>query len=316
MRRREPVFNLVPPLLFAHRGGAGEAPECTAMAFNHAVKNAEADVLELDIQLTKCGEFVVWHGPELSNVRIEGQSDTPMKRRRNKIYDYRWHELDGKAWVADPGAIEKDGKNADLSTVAREEDRCLLTLSSLLEKFPDSPLNIDMKRSFENRIDEAGRTGLRDNIRAFIKVLNNDPGRRKILVVSAVDEFLSQFRNLAGSQFLTGLSAREQLLLRFFDFNLKSRALETSHHRFISGRRIIEKVRESGGSTFVFLTGYGSLLPAIDEKNTSERKVFKILARGVDGIMTDRPRKLRGILNKWRKQEMRQPPCCFHNKRL
>ncbi|MBS3809833.1 MAG: hypothetical protein KGY38_06755, partial [Desulfobacterales bacterium] len=228
-------------------------------------------------------------------------SDRPVQRRRNKIYDYRWHELDGKAWVADPGAIGKKGKNADLSTVAREEDRCLLTLSSLLEKFPESCLNIDMKSSFENRIDEAGRKGLRDNIRAFIKVLNNDPGRRKILVVSAADEFLSQFRRLAGSRFLTGLSAREQLLLRFFDFDMKNRALETSHHRFVSGRRIIEKVRESGGSTFVFLTGYGPLLPAIDEKDPPAGKIFKILARGVDGIMTDRPRKLRGIINQWRK---------------
>ena len=66
--RKDPIFKRKTPLLFAHRGGAGEAPESTEEAFRKAVEN-RADVLELDVSLTLDGEIVVWHGPGLKNVR-------------------------------------------------------------------------------------------------------------------------------------------------------------------------------------------------------------------------------------------------------
>ena len=78
-----------------------EAPESTVTAFNHAIGNARAEVLELDVQLTRDGQFVVWHGPGLSNVRIEGAQDRPAQRDRNKIYDFDWAELNGRpGWAA------------------------------------------------------------------------------------------------------------------------------------------------------------------------------------------------------------------------
>ena len=58
--RKDPIFELKTPLLFAHRGGALEMPESTVMGFNHALNEAKADVLELDVQLTCDGES--WYG--------------------------------------------------------------------------------------------------------------------------------------------------------------------------------------------------------------------------------------------------------------
>jgi len=49
------------PLLIAHRGGAGLAPENTLAAFYSAVSQWEADVLELDLRTTRDGELVVFH---------------------------------------------------------------------------------------------------------------------------------------------------------------------------------------------------------------------------------------------------------------
>ena len=88
--RKDPIFKLETPLLFAHRGGAREMPESTVKGFTHALETAKTDVLELDVQLTKDGEFVVWHGPELNNVRIECESDRPIERPRDrkKIYHF------------------------------------------------------------------------------------------------------------------------------------------------------------------------------------------------------------------------------------
>ena len=49
------------PLLIAHRGGAGLAPENTMAAFRCAVDDWDADILELDVRLTADGQLVVLH---------------------------------------------------------------------------------------------------------------------------------------------------------------------------------------------------------------------------------------------------------------
>ena len=49
------------PLLVAHRGGARLAPENTLVAFRSAVEEWGADMLELDVRLSKDGEVMVIH---------------------------------------------------------------------------------------------------------------------------------------------------------------------------------------------------------------------------------------------------------------
>jgi glycerophosphoryl diester phosphodiesterase len=49
------------PLLIAHRGGMGLAPENTVLAFERAVRWWGADVVELDVHLSRDGEVVVIH---------------------------------------------------------------------------------------------------------------------------------------------------------------------------------------------------------------------------------------------------------------
>jgi glycerophosphoryl diester phosphodiesterase len=303
-RRIEPIFKLQTPVLFAHRGGAWEAPESTVMGFKHALENAQADVLELDVQLTEDGQFIVWHGPDLDNVKILEQSDRPVERRKRKIHHFKWRELEpGKAWVADPEVKLLDEKDIDLANVNMTEDRCLLSLSDFLKKFPDVPLNIEMKKTFKRKINESDRRGLRDNIRAFSEILARDIGNRTIVVVSGYDDFIDEFRDLNGSKFSTGISAQEQLLLRIIDLDMTNRALETTHVELLSSKRTIEKVRRLGGSTFVFLTTFGPL-KAIDKADDGPEKeqIFKILDRGVDGIMTDRPQRVRKMIDEWIKR--------------
>jgi glycerophosphoryl diester phosphodiesterase len=49
------------PLLIAHRGGAGLAPENTLAAFRNAVDSWGADILEMDVRCTRDGVVVVVH---------------------------------------------------------------------------------------------------------------------------------------------------------------------------------------------------------------------------------------------------------------
>src|SRR5689334_17395510 len=95
-RRKDPIFGLTTPILFAHRGGAKEAPESTEAGFRHAIE-CGTDVLELDVQLTKDQEMVVWHGPNLNNVRLEIEDEANVPRTRFDIGEYDWSELQGKA---------------------------------------------------------------------------------------------------------------------------------------------------------------------------------------------------------------------------
>jgi glycerophosphoryl diester phosphodiesterase len=54
------LFSLKQPVVFAHRGASGYAPENTLAAFSHALKLG-AEAIELDVKLTRDGQVVVLH---------------------------------------------------------------------------------------------------------------------------------------------------------------------------------------------------------------------------------------------------------------
>ena len=60
-----PVFESSRPLIFAHRGGAKLAPENTLAAFENGMRLG-ADGVELDVRLSSDGVPVVFHDPDLS----------------------------------------------------------------------------------------------------------------------------------------------------------------------------------------------------------------------------------------------------------
>ena len=299
MRRLEPIFGLEIPILFAHRGGVLEAPESTVTAFNHAIGNARADVLELDVQLTRDGQFVVWHGPGLSNVRIEGAQDRPAQRDRNKIYDFDWAELNGRAWVGGPEFKTMDEDDIDLSGVKKDPDNRLLLLGEFLNLYPQMPLNIEMKGSFKRKINDTDRKGLKHNVREFVQILEQGRKGRCIVVVSLSQSILAAFRDISRDGFPTGLSAWEHVLLLVTGMPMLHRALETNFDPALSNAQVVKRVARAGGSTFVFLTRLGSVFPPLDDQVPDDQAIFDILDRGVDGIMTDRPAALRKIMDRW-----------------
>ncbi len=97
-KKEEPVSEVTevheepsqPVKVIAHRGYSGIAPENTLPAFALAI-DVDADMVELDVQLTKDGQIVVFHDTDL--VRITGQEGT--------IADYTYEELcefDAGSW--------------------------------------------------------------------------------------------------------------------------------------------------------------------------------------------------------------------------
>src|SRR6266436_2106751 len=67
-----PFFESPRPLVFAHRGGAGLAPENTCAAFDRGLALG-ADGLELDVRLSRDGVVVVHHDRTLDRTtRLRG----------------------------------------------------------------------------------------------------------------------------------------------------------------------------------------------------------------------------------------------------
>lgn len=110
---RHPFLAHRHPLAFAHRGGAGEAPENSVASFR-AATDLGFSHLETDVQLTSDGVLVAFHDPELDRA-----TDAT-----GRVADLPWHEV-AKARIGGAEPIP--------------------TLDELFETFPDAYFNIEPK---------------------------------------------------------------------------------------------------------------------------------------------------------------------------
>jgi glycerophosphoryl diester phosphodiesterase len=108
-----PFLDYGAPLAFAHRGGGGENPENTHLAFAHAVQLGYR-YLETDVHATADGVVAVIHDPSLDR----------MSDRSGLVGELNWAEV---AAARLPG------------------DQQVPRLDELLEQWPDVRFNIDAK---------------------------------------------------------------------------------------------------------------------------------------------------------------------------
>jgi glycerophosphoryl diester phosphodiesterase len=130
------VFSLRPgctylagaPLLVAHRGGARLAPENTRTAFAQAANRWRADVLEMDVRLTRDGEVVVIHDETVDRT-TDGSgrvADITYEELERLDAGYRFLDLEGRPSFRDQGV-----------TVPRFEE--------VLTEFPGMRMNVEAK---------------------------------------------------------------------------------------------------------------------------------------------------------------------------
>jgi glycerophosphoryl diester phosphodiesterase len=140
----------MPTLNFAHRGGAGLYPENTLVAFRDAVARG-CDGAELDVQLSKDGEVVVFHDfklkPEIC--RLNGawiKKPTPLIKELTlaelKRYDIGRHDPASDYAMARPHSMPVDGET--IPTLAE-----VLAVTSAAKK--PFMLQVELKTSFFDR---------------------------------------------------------------------------------------------------------------------------------------------------------------------
>lgn len=186
------------PLNIAHQGGEDEFPSNTMFAFKSALK-AGADMLELDVGVTKDDQVVVMHDTTLD--RTTSGTGTIASHTLAQI-----EKLDGAYWfhasTTDPYNHARKAKAYTWRGVATGKRRApkgykasdfrVTTLKQVLKAFPKTPINIEIK----------GRTKAEDvseylkNAEVLAALLKSNP-RRDLIVVSFKQEAVDRFHELA-----------------------------------------------------------------------------------------------------------------------
>ena len=182
------------PLNIAHQGGEDEFPSNTMYAFRKALR-AGADMLELDIGVTKDGKVIVMHDTTVDG-KTNGRGTVASKTLR------QIKRLDAAFWFA-PRASDhyshsltpRSYRFRGIATGRREppkgfkaSDFRVPTLAEVLNAFPRTPINIEIK----GRTPDEATEEYVQNAETLAALLRNTK-RRNLIVVSfqqaAVDRF-------------------------------------------------------------------------------------------------------------------------------
>jgi glycerophosphoryl diester phosphodiesterase len=265
-------------LNWAHQGGAKEAPSSTLFAMRQAVANG-ADALELDVHMSKDGVLMVCHDATVDRT-TDGQgaiADLTLDELRRLDNAYWWtpgtvvdHDN------PDPEAYVHRGKAAD------DPEFRIATLDEVLEAFPDTFLNFDIKQtaptvvSYEQplagallRHDRAGSTIVAsfndlatDRFRPFAPDIHTSLG------TNGTAEFFRAVRGGEAPPPTEGVAL--QVPRNFGDIVVVDEVFVAAAH-------------DHGLAVHVW---------TIDD----ETEMAELVDLGVDGIMTDRPQALEAVL--------------------
>ncbi|MDA8275336.1 MAG: glycerophosphodiester phosphodiesterase [Actinomycetota bacterium] len=274
-------------LAYAHQGGAWEGPSSTLYAIRRAIA-AGATGIELDVHATVDGHLVVTHDPT-----VDRTTDGSGEIAALTLAELR--ELDNAYWWAE-GADVSPGLPGDAYPFRGRapEDRAfgVATLEEVLDEFRGVILNLDIKRTAP--AVEPYEHALADLLHAF--------GRRDDVIVAsfldaATDAFAAVAPDIPTSAGTVAVA----------DFVRAVRAGEEPPRL----RHVALQVPASYGDVTVVDEGlveaaHGAGLAVHVWTIEEEDEMDRLCDLGVDGIITDRPSVLAGVLE--RRGERWAPP--------
>lgn len=134
----------------AHSGGEDEAPMNTMYAFERA-DTLGADMLEIDVQLTADGDLAVIHDATVDDSTDHtGRVDSFTMEQLRAMDAAHWF-VPGRSTVHDDPSAQyplRGARSGDAEVAGHEPtDFGVPSLSDVLERFPDTPVNIEIKGS-------------------------------------------------------------------------------------------------------------------------------------------------------------------------
>lgn len=247
------------PMLVAHRGGARLAPENTLLAFRQARDRWRADMLELDVRLTRDGHVVVIHDSTVDRT-TDGTglvADLDLRQIRELDAGYRFQDLSG--------AHSFRGRGVRVPT-----------LDEVLESLADVWINVECK--------EPPAAG------PLAEVVRRHGAEDRVLIAAEQEQ---SRRGAAGYRGPWGTS-KPQGILFFLLHRLPGGSPYTPHADIMQvpewwkGLRIVTPrfVREAQRLN----------IPVQVWTVDDEEVMHRLLDWGVDGIQTDRPDVLARVL--------------------
>ena len=256
---------LKPPIVVAHRGGAALRPENTLVAFRHAV-GLGTDILEMDLQVTADDVLVVLH-----DATVDRTTNGMGPVRSLPLRDVQ--ALDGAyRWTPD----------GDRTFPYRGQGVTIPTLAEVLDALPGARLSVELK-------PEASAFA-----KALCALIDEKQAEPRVLVASQDTAAVETFR-AACPAVATGATADEAV--RFVrstvvplvpDARIPALMLQLPE-RYRGIPVLSESVVSGAHAQGVQVHAW-----TINE----EADMRRVLALGVDGIVTDRPDRLRAILRR------------------
>jgi glycerophosphoryl diester phosphodiesterase len=248
------------PLGFAHRGGAGEAPENTLAAFELAVALGYR-YLETDVHLTRDGVLVAFHDERLDRVTD----------RAGAIAELGIAEVE----AADAGHVfsPDGGRTFPFRGCGTRVSR----LEEILSRWPDARVNIDPKSD----ACVAPLAALLDRLGAW----------ERVCVGSFSDRRLRRIRALGRGRACTSMGPRAVALARLSTSSALMRRLGADCIQVPISRGPIRIVT----ARFIAAAHMASLPVHVWTIN-DETTINELLDLEVDGIMSDRLHLLKDVL--------------------
>jgi glycerophosphoryl diester phosphodiesterase len=220
-------------LVMAHQGGEDEAPSNTMFAFKSAIRDRGADSLELDVNLSSDGQLMVIHNDTYSSIACTHalcpgpDSSTEAHRPASEINDLtaaQIQALDAGYWFR-PGTYSHDYSLPDSAYPYRgirtgavpppagyaADDFVIPTLRQVLDTFPNTPINIEIKMIKTSTANPANGGCVMDNgtqycddptasipVADALSDLLDEPqyaSRNDIIVVSFSDALIDEFHS-------------------------------------------------------------------------------------------------------------------------
>jgi glycerophosphoryl diester phosphodiesterase len=259
MRRRHAVLDGA-PLLIAHRGGSGLAPENTLAAFRNGAERWHADMTELDVHASADGHCVVIHDPTVDRTTDGSGAVASMSLAQLR-------ELDaGYRFTRDGHTFPFRGQGVRIST-----------FEDVLEALPTMRFTVEVKAG-------AAQQPLFDAIRRF-------NARDRVIAAGMYDRDRTLFPEYRGA-----VSASTEELKRFYvRYRLGLGRLSAPRADVVQvpelweGRRVVtprlvRTLARAGIPVHVWTVDHGA-------------DMHRLLDWGVEGIITDRPDVLGRVLH-------------------
>jgi glycerophosphoryl diester phosphodiesterase len=286
----------------AHQGGELEFPSNTMFAYKRSLEIG-ADMLELDVNITKDGQNVVMHDTHLGR----------MCHPELDVNDFTLAELKGRF---DPACRDWKDSYAGIATGERKlpkhlrkqgftrEDFQIASLREVLDAFPGTLINIEIKGAAPDHVEAqtflestvAGKPTGWQNADALAALLNEPQIKAdhlgRVIVVSFAETSIERFHLQApdydiatGTEFTAQFWATSQGPLP---------GASDGRHAAVQPPEVFSGIRVLTEDFVADAHANGLAVHpwTINDAATME----KLLDWGVDGIMTDRPSLLEAIL--------------------